>query len=319
MSAPAPPPRPITPVAVGVLVRADGAVLLADRPAGKPYAGYWEFPGGKVEPGETIEQALARELGEELGVRLRESEPWVTTQYEYPHAHVRLHFRRVFEWSGSPHPAEGQRLMFLAPGATPPEPLLPAAVPALRWAELPAMLGLSPGSCTAAAQAEEWAGSVLARGLRHVLWHEPALESAALASSLRCCREMARAFGARMFVDARDAARLRAGEDPPADAFPPDAFLDCAALRAASLRPAAGWLGAGVREPGDLERAASLGCDFALLEPDPDAPATAVWEQVGALCARSPLPVYAPLPPDAQVLRRARRLGAHGLAARVAV
>ena len=135
---------PFIDVAVGVLVRADGAVLLADRPAGKAYAGYWEFPGGKIETGETVADALARELHEELGVTIRESFAWVVYEHVYPHAHVRLNFRRVFDWTGEPHAREGQRLLFLARGATPPHPLLPAAQPALRWLGLPPVLSIAP-------------------------------------------------------------------------------------------------------------------------------------------------------------------------------
>jgi 8-oxo-dGTP diphosphatase len=94
-------PRKVTEVAVGVLLRADDAVLLADRPAGKPYAGYWEFPGGKIEPGESIEHALQRELHEELGIDIASSTPWVTFEFDYPHAYVRLHFRRIYDWRGN--------------------------------------------------------------------------------------------------------------------------------------------------------------------------------------------------------------------------
>ncbi len=143
--------RAVTGVAVGVLVRADGAVLLADRPRGKPYAGYWEFPGGKLERGESIDAALGRELREELGVEIRAPLPWVTFEFDYPHAYVRLHFRRVFEWIGAPTAHEGQRIAFFRPDGGLPEPLLPAAVPALRWLRLPnhlidAELARSPSS-----------------------------------------------------------------------------------------------------------------------------------------------------------------------------
>jgi 8-oxo-dGTP diphosphatase len=124
-------------VAAGVVLRADRAVLLADRPGGKPYAGYWEFPGGKFEPGESVQDALARELAEELGITVTESVPWVVFEFDYPHAYVRLHFRRVFRWHGVPTPIEGQRLMFHVPGAPAPEPLLPAALPVMRWLLLP--------------------------------------------------------------------------------------------------------------------------------------------------------------------------------------
>jgi len=137
------PARKVTEVAVGVLIRADGAVLLADRPAGKPYAGYWEFPGGKIEPGESVADALARELREELGIAIAASLPWVTFEFDYPHAYVRLHFERVYDWRGTPHAREGQRLVFCHPGAGTPTPLLPAAVPALRWLQLPPVLGFA--------------------------------------------------------------------------------------------------------------------------------------------------------------------------------
>lgn len=137
--------RKVTEVAVGVLIRADRAVLLADRPAGKPYAGYWEFPGGKVEPGETVPAALARELREELGVAIGPSMPWVTFEFDYPHAYVRLHFERVYDWQGEPHAREGQRLVFHGLNEPAPAPLLPAAVPALRWLRLPEVLQLQDG------------------------------------------------------------------------------------------------------------------------------------------------------------------------------
>lgn len=130
-------PREVTRVAVGVLVRDDGAVLLADRPAGKPYAGYWEFPGGKVEAEESVAVALERELHEELGIDIGASAPWVTIEYDYPHAYVRLYFRRVRRWRGEAHGREGQRFRFAHPAVDLPQPLLPAAVPAMRWLCLP--------------------------------------------------------------------------------------------------------------------------------------------------------------------------------------
>ncbi len=118
-------------------MRGDGFVLLADRPAGKPFAGYWEFPGGKIEPGEPVAEALARELHEELGIDIASSTPWVTFEFDYPHAYVELQFRLVRQWKGEPHAREGQRLRFVDPAGELPQPLLPAAVPPLRWLLLP--------------------------------------------------------------------------------------------------------------------------------------------------------------------------------------
>lgn len=137
MSPAAQPSRKVTRVAVGVLLRGDGCVLLADRPAGKPFAGYWEFPGGKIEPGEPVAEALARELHEELGIDIGPSTPWVTFEFDYPHAYVELQFRLAREWRGEPHAREGQRLRFVDPSGALPRPLLPAAVLPLRWLRLP--------------------------------------------------------------------------------------------------------------------------------------------------------------------------------------
>src|SRR5438105_3483011 len=85
-------------VAAAVILRRDGQVLLAQRPVGKVYAGYWEFPGGKCEPGESPRAALDRELREELGLSVRHAAPWLVQRYVYPHAHVELNFFRVFDF-----------------------------------------------------------------------------------------------------------------------------------------------------------------------------------------------------------------------------
>jgi 8-oxo-dGTP diphosphatase len=118
-------------VAVGILIQSNGEVLLAQRPAGKPYAGYWEFPGGKVEPGEPILQALKREFVEELGVEIVSAEPWCCVEHVYPHAHVRLHFYLSRAWTGLPQSLEGQALAWQ--GVVKLEPLLPATIPLIQW------------------------------------------------------------------------------------------------------------------------------------------------------------------------------------------
>ncbi len=119
-------------VAVGVLFDAGGRFLLTSRPEGKVYAGYWEFPGGKLEAGETVERALQRELHEELGILIGEAEPWKVELVDYPHARVRLHFCKVRHWSGELQMREGQS----AHWQTLPvqvAPVLPGTVPVLRW------------------------------------------------------------------------------------------------------------------------------------------------------------------------------------------
>ena len=118
--------RKHTEVAVGILLRADGALLLSTRPAGKPYAGYWEFPGGKIEAGESVIDALIREIDEELGIHIRSATLWRSERFSYEHAHVELNFCRTADWSGEPHGREGQAFAWQAPTAIMVAPLLPA-------------------------------------------------------------------------------------------------------------------------------------------------------------------------------------------------
>ena len=120
------PDRPVTPVAVGILQRPDRQVLFAQRPEGKPYAGYWEFPGGKIEPGESSLAALVRELQEELGIRVKGASEWLTQRHVYPHAYVELRFFLITEWDGEVKPLEGQRVAWQTPGAYTVSPMLPA-------------------------------------------------------------------------------------------------------------------------------------------------------------------------------------------------
>lgn len=125
--------RPITVVAAGILIDSENSYLLGQRPAGKPYAGYWEVPGGKVEKGETVFQALQRELQEELGIDIRSSEELTVLEHDYPHAYVRLYVSIIRDWTGTPTGCEGQALSWEPIGAEKPsvEPLLPAAWPML--------------------------------------------------------------------------------------------------------------------------------------------------------------------------------------------
>ena len=126
--------RKHTEVAVGILIRQDGALLLSTRPEGKAYAGYWEFPGGKIEAGETVAEALQRELVEELGVTIGEAHEWKVTEHDYPHALVRLHWCKVFEWRGEFEMREGQQMAWQTFPLT-VSPVLPGAYPVLDWLE----------------------------------------------------------------------------------------------------------------------------------------------------------------------------------------
>ena len=125
--------RPVTEVAAGILLDSEGQYLLGQRPEGKPYAGYWEVPGGKIEQGESVFEALKRELQEELGVEIASSERLTVLEHDYPHAYVRLHVSIIRDWLGTPQGCEGQQLSWQAISAKGPTvgPLLPAALPML--------------------------------------------------------------------------------------------------------------------------------------------------------------------------------------------
>lgn len=124
--------RPVVDVAVGVLIRPNGDFLLTSRPIGKVYDGYWEFPGGKLEPGETVHQALQRELHEELGITIGPATLWKVELVDYPHALVRLSFCKVFSWSGELQMREAQSFAWQhLPVQV--APVLPGTVPVLQW------------------------------------------------------------------------------------------------------------------------------------------------------------------------------------------
>jgi 8-oxo-dGTP diphosphatase len=124
--------RALVQVAVGVLIRSDDSFLLTSRPEGKAYAGYWEFPGGKLEVGETVAQALARELQEEIGISIEDCMSWKTEQIDYPHALVQLNFCKVRRWSGELQMREAQLYAWQQLPVT-VKPVLPGTLPVLEW------------------------------------------------------------------------------------------------------------------------------------------------------------------------------------------
>lgn len=138
------PDRRAIDVAVGVLLDAQGRFLLTSRPEGKVYAGYWEFPGGKLEAGESVEQALRRELQEEIGLVIGSAEPWRVELVDYPHALVRLNFCKVRQWCGQLEMREGQCFAW-ADLPVPVAPVLPGALPVLDW--LAAERGFEGATC----------------------------------------------------------------------------------------------------------------------------------------------------------------------------
>jgi len=291
--------KPALEVAVGVVFRADGAVLLGQRIPGKPYAGWWEFPGGKLEAGETVAQALARELHEELGLEVRASDPWVVREFTYPHARVRLHFRRVTSFSGEPRSREGQAFAWLHPGEIDVAPLLPATVPVIAWLRLPPEVLRS----AAAALGEEAFVRALQRRLvtrrpAMLLLDEPALPAPRFDRLFHRVLPLCRAHGVPLLVGPSHPAsfaRAAGGLLLPG----PEAGPERARLRVA---------GALVRDREGIARAAAAGLDFALLEGCPPA----AWAQA---LDRAALPVYVAADgAGTGAEESARAAGAHGVA-----
>jgi 8-oxo-dGTP diphosphatase len=303
-------PRAPVDVAVGILVRPDGRLLLASRPEGKPYAGYWEFPGGKLERGETVAHALERELHEELGVDIGPVFPWVVRVFDYPHALVRLHFCRVFDWSGELHAREQQRFGFFALDAL-PAPLLPATIPVLRGLELPPVCAISAARSLGTDAFLCRLEVALAHGLRLVQLREPDLGEREVDRLFTEMRAMTRAAGARLLVNSRHPPSFWERAD--------GVHLTAGALKQARERPPLPWVGASVHDAGELERAGALGLDYAVLgsvqatASHPDQ-APLGWTEFERLAGASTLPVYAIGGLDVENLPLAMACGAHGVA-----
>lgn len=324
-------PNPTTPpwleVAAGLVLRPDGRLLLGQRPADKAYAGWWELPGGKLEPGETALQALARELHEELGIEVTEATPWVTHVHHYSHATVRLAFCRVTAWRGEPRGLENQALRWVDPGQPLAQleaglgggQLLPATVPPLRWLAVPTTYVISQlqGPEDVAAHLGHMA-QALAAGARLLQFRAPRWRGgpadAELLAVLQQTVDLARRAGARVLVNSvhpeawwhlADGVHLRAAD-----------LMACAA--APALADGA-WLAASCHDAAELAQACRLGARFAVLGPvlptasHPGHPGLG-WSAFAALNQAAGLPVLAIGGQSAATLATARAHGAHGIA-----
>ena len=303
----------IVPVAAAVVVRADGRVLLAQRPAGKAYAGYWEFPGGKLEPGEAPRDALERELAEELGIRVRRAAPWLVQRFVYPHAHVELHFFRVFQWDGDPVGHDGQAFAWQAPGAFDVAPLLPANTLVLRALLLPAVCGITMAADMGEAAFLERAHGALERGLKLIQLREkdwPAARQRALGEALQA---LARPHGAQVLLNGNEDNARAWGFD--------GVHWTSAALAAASGRPEGLLCSASCHTREEIVKAGALALDFALLGPVRSTPThpeaiTLGWHGFEAVAAGAALPVFALGGLSGADLDVAIARGAHGIALR---
>jgi 8-oxo-dGTP diphosphatase len=300
-------------VAVAVLQRPDGRVLLAQRLPGTPYPGYWEFPGGKFEAGESAPAALARELHEELGIEVERAAPWLVQRYAYAHADVELNFFRVFTWSGELRGRLGQAIAWQTPGAFDVMPLLPANATILRSLELPPIYGISMAEDLGEELFLHCAQSAIADGLQLIQLREKSWPVERLERLADRLLPIAQAAGARVLLNGDATLALRLGCA--------GVHWTAAVLQRATVRPEGMLCAASCHDSAELARAALLGLDFAVLGPveatpsHPDAKPLG-WARVAELLRATPLPVYALGGLTRNDLDTAVAHGAHGIALR---
>jgi len=298
-------------VVAAVIFAPDGRYLLAQRPAGKVYAGYWEFPGGKIEPGESPRDALARELHEELGIEVRHAYPWITRHYCYEHATVDLHFYRVVAFDGEPHGRECQALAWQVPEHPDVGPMLPANGPILAALRLPHIYAITNAAESGVDQALHDLQRALRQGLRLIQVREPSLASSDLGRFVDAVIARARPVGARVLVNANVFLALDCGAD--------GVHLKAAQLHSLGDRPPLALVAASCHDRAELELARARGVDFVVLGPVAPTlshPGAAVLGFDGLMQSIRgyPLPVYALGGMRVADLEAAWNCGAHGVA-----
>ena len=298
-------------VAVAILQRPDDTFLMAQRPQGKAYAGYWEFPGGKVEAGESPYHALVRELHEELGIEVEKAYPWLTRVFTYPHATVRLNFFRVTKWGGEPHGREGQLLSWQRLSELTVAPILPANTPIMRALQMPHLYAISNATELGTEVFLQRLQLALSNGLRLLQIREKGWSRQDLRElSLRAV-ELAHVSGARVLINGDIELAQEVGAD--------GVQLTGAQLAACDARPDVELCAASCHSTEELQRAAELGLDFALLSPvlptksHPGAEHLG-WDNFATMASSCAIPVYALGGLQMQDMEMAWQKGAHGIA-----
>lgn len=299
-------------VAVGVLTRHDGCVLLAERPAGKAMAGYWEFPGGKIESGEDAQDALIRELHEELGIAVEHADPWISRTFHYPHATAHLHLFRVTGWNGTLHGREQQRLSWQNPHDVNIAPLLPANHDIMDALRLPSLYAITQAGRLGIDVFLERLQAALHSGVRLVQVREKDMAPALLEDFTGTVVTLCHRHGARVMVNGDIELARRTGAD--GVHLQTRQYLDRQQPPVADLP----WA-ASCHNREELLRAAQLNAGFAVLSPvlptqsHPGA-ATLGWNGFASACAGMPIPVYALGGMNTGMLDTARAHRAHGIA-----
>ncbi|HSD37953.1 MAG TPA: Nudix family hydrolase [Rhodocyclaceae bacterium] len=298
-------------VAAAVITRPDGSFLLGQRATDTVYSGYWEFPGGKVESGETPRDALVRELSEELGIAVDIACPWLMREHVYEHAHVRLHFFEVPQWHGELQPHVHAAMAWQFADRLEVGPMLPANGPILKALRLPRLMALTHAVEIGIEAQLAALDKALARGLKCVQVREPGMDAVARDAFAQAVLERCRTHGALALLNGDAASAQALGMD--------GVHLSAQQLLALSERPALEWVGASCHTRAELEHAAKLGLDYAVLgavkptASHPGQPAIG-WQSFHAMTRDLPLPVLAIGGLAADDLHEAKQAGAHGIA-----
>lgn len=303
--------KKIVHVAAAVIVRPDGAILLGRRAGDTFYSGYWEFPGGKVEPGETPYQALVRELDEELGIRVEAANPWLTREHVYEHAHVCLHFFEVYRWQGEPKTHVHGALKWQQSTDFDVGPMLPANGPILKALRLPRTLGITHAFQSGTVSQLAALDRALGKGLRLIQIREPGWPDTEVGAFAETVVPRCTAAGALCLLNSRHTGAGIAACN--------GIHFTARDLMQLTRLPEAEWMGASCHTREELERAAALELDYAVLghvkasTSHPEEPPLG-WERFAELIANLPIPVFAIGGLTATDMDEARAHGAHGIA-----
>ncbi|MCC8362511.1 Nudix family hydrolase [Lysobacter sp. A6] len=300
-------------VVAGVIRDKAGRILLARRTEGRDLAGLWEFPGGKREPGESPEAALARELHEELGIDIDCGAPLIAVPQRYPHKRLRLDVRMVGAWRGTVKGLDGQALAWAPPHTLASYQMPPADIPVVAALLQPDRYLVTPAPDGSDAAWLESLERALDAGIRRVQLRAPHCASARWTQLVEAAVDACRRHGAEVLVN---------GDIALAQALRIGVHLRAAQLMQLDVRPLAEGMrvGASCHTLDELRRAESLGCDFAVVGPvadtltHPDATPLG-WTGFAALREEVALPMYAIGGMGAQDIDVARAHGAQGIAA----
>ncbi len=301
-------------VVAAVLADAHDRVLISQRPVGKPMAGYWEFPGGKLAAGETPMSGLRRELREELGITVHHARPLIRLTHAYAEMHVDLDVWRVTHYSGEPQAAERQSLAWVRPMELSGWDLLPADAPIITAIRFPPLMLVTPSAAADQVRFLQTLEQCLERGVDLVQLRAPELSASDYTSLARAAIAICHRRKARIVLNAEPEVAREAGAD--------GVHLSNARLSRIRGRPLAEdfLVGASCHEEAGLRKASASGLDYVILGPVLATPshlqtAPLGWEHFRQLLSCSTLPVYAigGLLPDN--LQQVRDLGGHGIAA----